>query len=152
KLCMSPSPQALEDQIAQWRSYLRRNRASAAPDIDTLEARLRDHIRALTAAGLDDDEAFLVAVKRVGSADTRAREFASAHSDRLWKQMVIGGGDNSGRRAVPRKETIVVFALAVAAALAIKIPALFGKTFGNDVQVLFYVRNGSFFVLPFLVG
>ena len=44
-----------------------------------------------------------------------------------------------------------MFALAVAAALAIKIPALFGLKLG-DANEPFYARNASFFVLPFLTG
>jgi len=43
-----------------------------------------------------------------------------------------------------------VFALAVAAALAIKIPTLFGLEIGDKKDEAFYARNASFFVLPFL--
>ena len=43
---------------------------------------------ALTQAGLTEDEAFLVAVKRMGSLDAISREFAREHSERLWKQLV----------------------------------------------------------------
>ena len=43
-----------------------------------------------------------------------------------------------------------MFALAVAAALAIKIPALFGLTLDDGGP--FYARNASLFVLPFLTG
>ena len=43
----------------------------------------------LTATGLTDDEAFLVAVKRMGNLDEVSREFAREHSDRLWKQLVL---------------------------------------------------------------
>ena len=120
---MPSRPSLLEDQIGQWRAYLRRQRAIDAADVEALEARLRDQVRVLTVAGLDDEEAFLVAVKRVGSADPRARAFARAHSDRLWKQLVMGV---NGRVAatVTRAETLVVFALAVAAALAIKDPGV----------------------------
>ena len=34
-------------------------------------------------------EAFLVAVKRMGSLDALSREFAREHSERLWKQLVV---------------------------------------------------------------
>ena len=44
---------------------------------------------ALTEAGLSGDEAFLVAVKCMGSLDALSREFARAHSERLWKQLVM---------------------------------------------------------------
>ena len=45
--------------------------------IDELEAHLRDQIAELDAADLTADEAFLVAVKRMGDLDTLSREFAA---------------------------------------------------------------------------
>jgi hypothetical protein len=143
---------ALEEQIGQWRAYLRRRRALDAPDVEELETHLRDQVGALTQAGLAEDEAFLVAVKRMGSLDALSREFAREHSERLWKQLVIGADDDAVPRTVRRTETLVVLALAVAAALAIKIPALFGLKIGDQNDEAFYARNASFFVLPFLTG
>ena len=142
----------LEEQIGQWRAYLRRRRAINGPDVDELETHLRDQLGALTQAGLVEDEAFLVAVKRMGSLDALSREFAREHSERLWKQLVIAPDGDVAPGRVTRTETLVVFALAVAAALAIKIPALFGLQFGNGTAQAFYARNASFFVLPFLTG
>ena len=94
--------------------------------MEELEDHLRDQVAVLTAAGLAGDEAFLVAVKRMGSLDALSREFAREHSERLWKQLVItpDAGDESGQAT--RIETLVVLSLAAAAALAIKVPALFG--------------------------
>jgi hypothetical protein len=145
------SDHGLDEQIAQWRAYLRRRRAIDAPDVEELEAHLRDQVGALSQAGLAPDEAFLVAVKRMGSLDAVSREFAREHSERLWKQLVIGP-DDAASETVGRTETLVVFALAVAAALAIKIPTLFGLAFGDAKAEAFYGRNVSFFVLPFLTG
>src|SRR5215467_11029646 len=87
--------QPLEEQIAEWRAYLRRRKALHGPDVEELEGHLRDQLTALTEAGLAGDEAFLVAVKRMGSLDALSREFARAHSERLWKQLVIGVADDS---------------------------------------------------------
>jgi hypothetical protein len=142
----------LEEQIGQWRTYLRRRRAINGPDVEELETHLRDQLGALTQAGLVEDEAFLVAVKRMGSLDALSREFAREHSERLWKQLVIAPDGDAARETVTRTETLVVLALAVAAALAIKIPALFGLQLGDDADQPFYARNASFFVLPFLTG
>ena len=64
----------LEEQIAQWRAYLRSRRAVHSPDVEELEGHLRDQLVALTEAGLAGDEAFLVAVKRMGSLDALSRE------------------------------------------------------------------------------
>ena len=118
--------QPLEEQIAQWREYLRRRQAFHGSDIEELEGHLRDQLTALTEAGLAGEEAFLVAVKRMGSLDALSREFAREHSDRLWKQLVIGPGAADGSAHTGHTEMLVVLGLAVAAALAIKVPALFG--------------------------
>jgi hypothetical protein len=138
----------LEEQIAQWRAYLRRRRALHGPDVEELEGHLRDQLVALTDAGLAGDEAFLVAVKRMGSLDALSREFARAHSERLWKQLVIApDADESAKTSYT--ETLVVLSLAVAAAFAVKVPALFGLRLDGGDQS-FYARNASLFVLPLL--
>jgi hypothetical protein len=142
--------QSLEDQIAQWRAYLRRRQAVHRPDVEELEGHLRDQLAALTEAGLSADEAFLVAVKRMGSLDALSREFARAHSDRLWKQLVIAP-DSEESVKTSYTETLVVIGLAMAAALAIKAPALFGHGIDPNQQLpLFYARNASLFVFPLL--
>ena len=81
----------LEEQISHWREYLRRRPGFHARDVEELEDHLRDQVATLTQAGLGYDEAFLVAVKRMGSLDALSREFAQEHSERLWKQLVIAG-------------------------------------------------------------
>jgi len=141
---------SLEEQIDQWRSYLRRRQAIHSVDVAELEDHLREQIAALGDAGLAADEAFLVAVKRMGDLDSLSREFAREHSDRLWKQLVVSPSDAAEPRAGGRTDTVVAFGLAAAAALAIKVPALFGVQL--DAAPGFYARNASFFVLPLLTG
>jgi hypothetical protein len=112
-------------------------------------------VAALSEAGLTADEAFLVAVKRMGSLDELSREFASEHSERLWKQLVIAphAADPSGSGMSIRKEFIVVLCLAIAAGVAIKVPALFGLRLSPDDKVpIFYFRNASLFVFPLLAA
>jgi hypothetical protein len=140
----------LEEQIAQWRAYLRRRQALHGPDVEELEGHLRDQLAALTEAGLSGDEAFLIAVKRMGSLDALSREFARAHSERLWKQLVMAP-DAEKPANTGRAEILVVLCLAVAAALAVKVPALFGLALSPDAEVPpFYFRNASLFVFPLL--
>src|SRR5437016_10729511 len=112
--------QPLEEQIAQWRAYVRRRQALHGPDVEELEGHLRDQLVALTEAGLAGDEAFLVAVKRMGSLDALSREFARAHSERLWKQLVIAGAADKSANTAPA-EMLLVLSLAIAAALAVKV-------------------------------
>ena len=80
---------SLEEQVDQWRSYLLRRQAIHSVDVAELEDHLREQVAALVKAGLSIDEAFLVAVKRMGALDDLTREFAREHSDRLWKQLVV---------------------------------------------------------------
>jgi hypothetical protein len=141
---------ALEEQIDQWRSYLRRRQAIHSVDVAELEDHLREQVAGLIGAGLATDEAFLVAVKRMGNLDALSREFAREHSDRLWKQLVVVP-EASGKPAQGRTDAIVVLCLAVAAAVAIKLPALLGIPF-DEHHAGFYARNMSLFVLPLLTG
>jgi hypothetical protein len=142
----------LEDQIAQWRSYLRSRQAIHPVDIAELEDHLREQVAALSAAGLAADEAFLVAVKRLGSLDALSREFAREHSDRLWKQLVVPAAETGGplAAAAARTDAIVAFCLAVTAAVLVKLPSLFGIRLEEDES--FYLRNLGLFVLPLVTG
>jgi hypothetical protein len=141
---------SLEEQIAQWRSYLLRRQAIHSVDVAELEDHLREQVAGLVDAGLATDEAFLVAVKRMGDLDSLSREFAREHSERLWKQLFVVPSDSGDSRPAARTDASVAFALAVAAAGLVKLPALFGMELDRDAE--FYARNASLFVLPLLTG
>jgi hypothetical protein len=142
--------QPLEEQIAQWRAYVRRRQGLHGPDVEELEGHLRDQLAALTEAGLNGDEAFLVAVKRMGNLDALSREFARAHSERLWKQLVVAP-DADAPPNTSRPEIIIVLSLAIAAALAVKVPVLFGFPLSPNAEPPpFYFRNASLFAFPLL--
>ena len=83
----------LESEIAEWRAFVEQGPAVDGRDLEELEAHLRDQIADLDAAGLAADEAFLVAVKRMGGLDELSREFAREHSARLWRQLVLRDGE-----------------------------------------------------------
>lgn len=135
----------LESQIGQWRGYVQRHQAISGADVEEMEDHLREQVSDLTDVGLASDEAFLVAVKRMGSVDAISREFAREHSERLWKQLVLLPAAAEGGQARPKRELIVVLALAVVAALTLKagLAVLDGAA---------AARNLSLFVLPFLAG
>jgi hypothetical protein len=143
---------SLEEQIGQWRGYLRHRRAIHPVDVAELEDHLREQVAVLVEAGLTTDEAFLVAVKRMGKLDTLSREFAREHSDRLWKQLVVVPSDPEDARPRVRTDALVAFCVAIAAAVLIKLPALFGIQLGDEEEAGFYLRNLSLFVLPLLSG
>ncbi|MFH1278488.1 MAG: permease prefix domain 1-containing protein [Candidatus Eisenbacteria bacterium] len=142
---------SLEERIGEWRNYIRRRQAVHAVDVDELEDHLRSQVEALSEAGLDDDEAFLVAVKRLGDLDSLSREFAREYSERLWKQLVVSPGAAASSAA--SRGAAVAVAWAIAASIALKLPELFGlRMGGSDAATSFYMRNLGLFVLPFLAG
>jgi len=140
---------SIEAQIDQWRSYLRRRQATVPVDVAGLEDHLRRHVADLVAAGLAPDEAFLVAVKRLGRLDALSRAFAREHAGRLWQQLVLVPSDGA---ALPpgRSPALIAIGLAMAAAAIVKVPAMFGLQI--EAHAGFYARNASLFVLPLLTG
>ena len=139
--------ETLETQIAAWRRYVATAPGVNGHDLDELEDHLRHQIAELNAAGLTDDEGFLIAVKRLGDVDGLSREFAREHSGRLWKQLLVGGAAEPESRFDGWVET-VVFALAAAVVVQI---ARFAAD-NPDEDPVWLARNAGLFVLPFLAG
>src|SRR5262249_38901496 len=119
-------------------------------DVEELETHLRDQLSALVDAGLSPDEAFLVAVKRIGDLNALSREFALEHAERLWKQLVLPT-EESGRDDEARELGVAV-GLAVLAACAVKVPELFGRHILQPGAAGFYARNFSLFAFPLLIA
>jgi hypothetical protein len=139
--------ESVESQIAEWRAYVAEAPGVNGRDVDELEDHLRHQIAELNAAGLTADEAFLVAVKRMGDLDHLSREFAREHSGRLWKQLVLRGGDEPERASSSWLETLC---FAVAAAVVIQLARLAADF--PDEEPRWLARNVTLLVLPFLAG
>ena len=135
----------VEALIARWRASVDQQQAVDTADADELESHLRDRIADLGEAGLAPDEAFLIAVKRLGSVDALSSEFAQEHSDRLWKRLVPEpGAESTGR------DLLVMIGFAFVAAAAVKVPEIFGASLIDDGE--FYARNLGLFALVPLAG
>jgi hypothetical protein len=132
----------VEGQIAQWRAFVQRRSSMHQADADELEDHLRATIAELSDAGLRPDEAFLVAVKRMGNLDELAREFAREHSDRLWKQLVLAG-DSDEKRVSGRLGWLPMVVCTGLAVVAVKVPAIFGV----DMNDPFFAYNFGLFML-----
>jgi hypothetical protein len=137
--------ESVESQIAEWRAYVASAPGVNGRDVDELEDHLRQQIADLNEVGLTADEAFLVAVKRMGDVDVLSREFAREHSGRLWKQLMLSGDDASARAARGWLEPLL---FAVAAAVAIQIARLVADF--PDQEPNWFFRNLGLFVLPVL--
>ena len=141
------SPQAeLEDQIDTWRGYVQRRQAISLADVDELEDHLRGQVADLRATGLDDGEAFLIAITRLGNLDAVSREFAREHSERLWKQLALVPADTDSGAGPAWQELAVVLALAVGAGAALKA----GGTWIHGSAA--FARNAGLLVMPFVAA
>jgi hypothetical protein len=139
--------ESVELEIAEWRSFVGQAPAVEGRDVEELEAHLRDQIADLNAAGLASDEAFLIAVKRMGSLDDLSREFAREHSGRLWRQLVLSGGDEEQAAASRWPEALL---FAVAAAVVVQVARLVAGF--PDEEPAWLYRNAGLLVAPFLAG
>ncbi|MCD5348305.1 permease prefix domain 1-containing protein [Agromyces sp. S2-1-8] len=148
-------PTDLDALVASWRRWMQRHDAMSATDLAELESHLYDTVDHFVAAGLTPDEAFLVAVKRLGATDDLSREYAREHSERLWKQLVLtgdGGTDavdeEDAARPLPfhRRANGLAVALALGAGAGLAVKAVDLAT-DDPAQV---VLNSAVIVLPFL--
>jgi hypothetical protein len=138
--------EGVESQIAEWRTFVAGVPAVNGHDVDEHEGHLRDQIAELSAVGLSDDEAFLVAVKRMGDVDAVSREFAREHSGRLWKQLLAPAKDASPAPSGWVEALLFAAGAAVAAEVARVVAGFPGE------QPAWFERNLGLFVLPFLAG
>jgi len=138
--------ESMETQIAEWRAYVARAPAVNGHDVDELEDHLRHQIAELSTAGLAGDEAFLVAVKRMGDLDAVSREYAREHSGRLWKQLF----ESDQEAALLGEGWLDALVLAISAAVVIQVARL-AAGFPDD-EPTWFARNLGLFVLPFLAA
>lgn len=138
--------ESMETQIAEWRAYVARAPAVNGHDVDELEDHLRHQIAELSTAGLAGDEAFLVAVKRMGDLDAVLREYAREHSGRLWKQLF----EPDEEAALLGEGWLDALVLAISAAVVIQVARL-AAGFPDD-EPTWFARSLGLFVLPFLAA
>jgi hypothetical protein len=136
--------ESVETQIAEWRAHVAKAPAVNGRDVDELEDHLRNQIEELSEAGLTSDEAFLVAVKRMGELDVVSREFARVHSGRLWKQLF----EPEEEATLLGEGWLAALVLAIGAAVAIQVARLVAGF--PDEEPTWFERNLGLLVLPFL--
>jgi len=144
----------LDTRIGEWRAAILRGRAVDEADADELEGHLREQIADLEKSGLSGDEAFLIAVGRLGKVDAVTAEFAREHSDRLWKQFAMDRPDEGGRKPIA-----IMLGFAALAAVLLQVARVLAGTSDADDAVVFgartapwFVRDLGLFVLPVLAA
>jgi len=85
----------LNGAIQRWRRELAKSKSFGVDDLEELESHLHDSQSSLEALGLTAEEAFIIAVRRTGSGDALAAEFASINepsiaSGRLLSMTMAG--------------------------------------------------------------
>lgn len=134
-----------ETRIIQWRTAILRNRAVTESDADELEAHLREQVADLSKTGLSDEEAFLIAIRRLGEVDHITAEYAREHSDRLWKQLAVP-------TVVENRHTslAVMLGFATLAGALILVAQSVSRATGGEFT--WYSLNFGLFVLPVLAA
>lgn len=138
--------ESLEADITSWRAFIEERSRVGERDVDELEDHLRNQIDDLVEAGLSGDEAFVVAIKRIGALDEIAREFAQEHSGGVWRQLVVGERD---RESVAGPTRMLGFALAAALAFAVAVQIAIAA---GDEEPWWLIRSATLIVAPFLAG
>ena len=79
----------LNTAIKNWRQEINGQPQLTAENCRELDAHLTDTIRELQKRGLNDEESFWLARRRVGNTQQLAEEFAKADPGRLWRERVF---------------------------------------------------------------
>jgi hypothetical protein len=74
----------LNREIRRWRAGLAEAPGLRAEDFDEMECHLQDSVRELQTCGLSPEEAFTIAMRRVGSAASLTAEFGKLNSSAIW--------------------------------------------------------------------
>ncbi len=77
----------LNAAILDWRTQLKRTSQLRKENLAELESHLRDSVERLQAGGLSEEEAFLIATRRIGSVEQLATEFEKISSNPMNKLM-----------------------------------------------------------------
>jgi hypothetical protein len=74
----------LEELLRHWKRDLRPMEGLRPLDVEELEQHVRDSIADLTAKGLNDEEGFLIATRRLGEHCSLGGEFAKVNGSHIW--------------------------------------------------------------------
>ena len=75
----------VNEAIIRWREGLAQGEACGKSDLEELECHLREQIEELSRSGLSAEEAFWIAVHRIGETGSLTREFAKINRGTVEK-------------------------------------------------------------------
>lgn len=79
----------IEQNIEEWKSALSGNPNMTADNINELESHLLDEITGLQKSGLNEEESFLIAQKRMGSIDNLINEFNKVNRKVYFRNKIL---------------------------------------------------------------
>jgi hypothetical protein len=79
----------LKEALAGWRNFLRGKSTLLDTDIQELESHLLEELELLKDKGLSEEEAFLVASRRLGRSNELSDEFSKINGNAIWGYRLI---------------------------------------------------------------
>ena len=79
----------LNAAVQSWRLELAKSTSFHVDDLDELESHVRDSTASLQALGLTAEESFVIAIRRTGSRDALAAEFAAINGLPIWLDRLL---------------------------------------------------------------
>lgn len=128
----------LDSEVRKWKAHIASTGSLSYSDLEELESHLCDSVDSLVAKGLSQEEAFLLAVRRLGDATLINEEYAKVSTEDMWRQLLVPA-ENALSNRRNKTEMALVLLLALCAGLSSRGPALFG--YGDiDANELLYLR------------
>src|SRR5262245_33282886 len=79
----------LNAAVQSWRTELAKSSSFYVDDLDELESHVRDSAASLQMRGLTEEEAFLITIRRIGSRDALAEQFAAINGPSVWLKRLL---------------------------------------------------------------
>jgi len=133
----------LEGQIRSWEAHLNATSTISSKDIEAMESHLRASIASLSGQSISIEEAFLVAIRRLGDIGVIGTEFEKPSTEELWLPLFTPIQTPISQK-IQSKELFVIIALVLLGGILSKIPALFGYGDFGTHDIL-YLKNASLF-------
>ncbi|MBN2282028.1 MAG: hypothetical protein JXQ65_15705 [Candidatus Marinimicrobia bacterium] len=135
---------SLKEEIQLWLGEFQKKGNFTAEDIAEMESHLLDQIDDLKQTGLNEEEAFLISIKRLGQRYSLIHEYSRNRIQKQWKQLA-DEGESPAEKTDRIKETLYFIGALSAGCLLSLIPSLMG--YGLDSDKALYFFNLSYFVI-----
>lgn len=131
--------------LNQWRTAMKKRTRLSDEVTAEMEDHLCDTAEELMGQGLYEEEAWIIAMKRLGSQSELADDLVKVHTERLYREL-LSKSEGMDRRK-ERKSLFIMIMLALGAALASRVPGLMDGDFSMNSSLL--LINASIIIIPF---